>query len=353
MPRNTLRARRQERFPWGSPDLSITIPTMGWEQIDGDMDPGAHGGTIARGDGHSLELIKIQPVRDYVGNDEAKDVGFPFWTRVADFTAEDLASSSGEVKNALRSIGTNEEQLEELEPEMRAITIASALFDYGHTDEGPAGWSDDIGIPEKVKWWSGKIAGPEYIADEDEAFRNEVLGYGDIKSALEEEAERMANESSASAWSTAGDQMADDIDSAGYDPGSIVVIAEFGKEAVAVNGDLLVDQGWEGELGLSRGQLWSDVGTAALEEWLEQNGYEVVDRQGGRVPSDEGYAAADHVVEAVAKRLDVPQETVEEAAKSLDWWQEEIPWGTSGDTTVWARKKSGVGGRRPRHARRR
>ena len=47
--------------------LEITIPTMDWEQIGGDMDPGTYGGTIATGDGHTIELIKIQPVREYVG----------------------------------------------------------------------------------------------------------------------------------------------------------------------------------------------------------------------------------------------------------------------------------------------
>src|SRR5208282_5182521 len=60
---------------------------------------------------------------------------------------------------------------------------------------------------EKVKWSSGKVAGAEYLADEDDAFRDDVLGYGEIKTALEEEVERLADESSAGAWSTAGDQM--------------------------------------------------------------------------------------------------------------------------------------------------
>ena len=41
-------------------------------------------------------------------------------------------------------------------------------------DEGPAGWSDDI-IHDKVKWHSGKVAGAEYIADEDEAYAQDVL----------------------------------------------------------------------------------------------------------------------------------------------------------------------------------
>ena len=35
------------------------------------MSPGAHGGTIATADGHSIELIEIQPVRAHVGDVEA------------------------------------------------------------------------------------------------------------------------------------------------------------------------------------------------------------------------------------------------------------------------------------------
>ena len=57
--------------------LEITIPKMGWEQIGGDMDPGTYGGTIATGDGRAIELIKIQPVREHVGDSEA-----PTWTSV-------------------------------------------------------------------------------------------------------------------------------------------------------------------------------------------------------------------------------------------------------------------------------
>ena len=156
--------------------LKITIPTMGWEQIGGDMDPGTYGGTIATADGNSIELIKIQPVREHVGDKEAADVGFPFWTREAYFDASDLDPSNKDVQSALDSIDMDLDTLEaDLTPTQRALVIAEALLDYGRADEGPAGWSGDIGIPDKVKWSSGKIAGSEYIADEDEAFVREVL----------------------------------------------------------------------------------------------------------------------------------------------------------------------------------
>jgi hypothetical protein len=157
--------------------IEIVIPTMGWEQIGGDMDPGAHGGILATGDGDHLELIEIQPVRAHVGDDEAREVGFPFWTKEAYFDLADLDPKREGVRSALDSIGMSLETLEEeYTPERRAIVIAEALLGYGRGDEGPAGWSDDIGIPETVQWSSGTVAGPEYLADEDESFRDVVLG---------------------------------------------------------------------------------------------------------------------------------------------------------------------------------
>ena len=158
-----------------SKGLEITIPTMGWKQIGGDMDPATYGGTIATADGSSIELIKIQPVREYVGDGEAFDVGFPFWTKEAYFDANDLSLENDDVQSALNSAGLDDAALEDMDPTQRAIAIAEALLDYGRGDEGPSGWSHEIGIPDKVKWSSGKVAGSEYLADEDDEFRNEIL----------------------------------------------------------------------------------------------------------------------------------------------------------------------------------
>ena len=158
-----------------SKEFKITIPTMGWKQIGGDMDPATYGGTIATADGLSIELIKIQPVREYVGDKEAADVGFPFWTKVADFDANDLSLENDDVQSALDSAGLDDAALEDMDPTQRAVVIAEALLDYGRADEGPSGWSADIGIPDGVKWSSGKVAGSGYLADEDDEFRNEIL----------------------------------------------------------------------------------------------------------------------------------------------------------------------------------
>lgn len=164
-----------------SEEFEITIPTMDWEQIGGDMDPGAYGGTIATADGRAVELIQIQPVREYVGDGEAKDVGFPFWTKTAYFDAADLELDNDDVRSALNSIGMELDTLKaDFSPTQRAIVIAEALLGYGRGDEGPGGWSADIGVPDRVKWSGGKVAGPEYLADEDDAFLREVL-LGDLE----------------------------------------------------------------------------------------------------------------------------------------------------------------------------
>jgi hypothetical protein len=174
----------------------------------------------------------------------------------------------------------------------------------------------------------------------EERYEVDMGGRSGIVDALEEEVQRMADESSATGWSSIGDQLASDLDEEGFDPESIVNMAFFG-DAVAVNGDALVDPEWEQNLGLRRGkhpQLWSEVGTGRLQNWLENNGYELTNK-GGSIPSDEGYAYGEHVIDAVAERLKIPDKIVESIAETLDWWQEEIPSSTSGDGEIWAKPK--------------
>lgn len=333
-----MMSRRQPSLP-GFPDIpdpiEIRIPTMPWEQIGGDMDPGTHGGTIATADGDHIELLKIMPVREYVGDKEAADVGFPFWTKEAWFDLDDLNLKNDDVKSALQYTGFTEGNQkfhfeEEMTPETRALVIAEALLDYGRGDEGPSGWSKDLPDHE-VKWWGDKVATlPEYLADEDESFKDDVLGYSEIKDALEKEVERMVDQSAAEGWSNANDQLVDDIAAEGYDPDSIVILAEFG-DATAVNGDIDPEKT-----------------VAGLEAELEREGHEYLARFGGRVPSVEGYAYAEHVIRAVTKNLKVPVEQVEAAAKALDWWQEEIPGSSSGHTYLWAKKVGGAAVEEPR-----
>ena len=66
-------------------EFEVRIPTFEWKQIGGDMNPGAHGGLIAEATGDHIELIRIQPVVAYVGEGQAREVGFPFWSEEAWF----------------------------------------------------------------------------------------------------------------------------------------------------------------------------------------------------------------------------------------------------------------------------
>ncbi|MFQ5339950.1 MAG: hypothetical protein ACE5F6_00230 [Anaerolineae bacterium] len=158
--------------------MDIRIGNHGWTQVGGDMNPGTYGGTIAKADGSSIELLKIQPVREYVGDREAVEVGYPFWTQEGYFTIDDLSLDNGYVKSALSFWGydtdaNRERFLYELKPESRAMVIAEALLDYGRGDEGPSGWAQDI-IPagERVNWWGIKRPkGWRYLEDEDKEFR--------------------------------------------------------------------------------------------------------------------------------------------------------------------------------------
>jgi hypothetical protein len=150
-----------------------------WAQVDGDMNPSQYGATIAKLEPEYVEVLKIQPVREYVGDTEAYEVGFPFWTREAWFNDQDLALCRQDVFDALNYVGVDwEEEDADLNglgvtPTQRRIAIACALLDYGLGDEGPAGWAKDV-IPdgERVQWWASKRPnGWRFLADEDVEFR--------------------------------------------------------------------------------------------------------------------------------------------------------------------------------------
>lgn len=136
------------------------------------MNPGTYGATIARADGRYIEIRQIQPVREYVGDSEALEVGFPFWTREAEFNLDDLDLEREDVQGALDYCDLhNYLEEEDVTPEQKAMAIAECLLMYGAGDEGPAGWAKDV-VPGKVLWWGNKNpVGWRYLADEDREFR--------------------------------------------------------------------------------------------------------------------------------------------------------------------------------------
>lgn len=146
--------------------------TNNWQQVDGDMNPGTYGGTIARYDDESIELLKIQPVREYVGDGEALEVGHPFWTREGYFDQGDLVLCRRDVADACASSDLLP-HLADMPRDQRAMFIACAMLDHEHGDEGTAGWAKDIlPSPVRVLWWGSKRpSGWRYLADEDIEFR--------------------------------------------------------------------------------------------------------------------------------------------------------------------------------------
>jgi hypothetical protein len=174
--------------------ILVKIPKHGWRQVGGDMNPGTYGGIIAEADGIGINIREIQPVREHVGDGEAREVGFPFWSKEGYYDASDLDTDDKDLQFAMQYVGLTDETLLEMEPTQRAMALAEAALQAGHrTDEGPAGWSKDV-VPGRVKWWGSKgPRGASYLADEDDEFRSEVLGE-----------ETLANPHMANVWSKYG-----------------------------------------------------------------------------------------------------------------------------------------------------
>lgn len=195
MKRNARRQRRngeQQRMPWGSKragKFEIPMVDFDWEQIDGDSNLPQYGGIIARCEGGQIDLVEIQPVREYVGDGEAAEVGYPFWTKEASFDADSLDPGNHEVQKALQSMDID---LEEIDDEQLARVIAVALMRYGHAEEGDGGWAGDKQPGEegranllgsrKVRWsyaGSKRTTFAEEASGDDDDFRREVFGEED------------------------------------------------------------------------------------------------------------------------------------------------------------------------------
>ena len=140
-----------------------------WTQIGGDMNPGSYGATLAKCNGSAIEILILQPTIEYVGESEALEVGFPFWTSEGYFDESDLRPERDEVISALKCCGID---LDEVELEHQPMAIAEALSSYGSCMEpGPSGFASDV-IRERVKWWASKQPrGWRFLADEDQEFR--------------------------------------------------------------------------------------------------------------------------------------------------------------------------------------
>ena len=141
-----------------------------WMQVSGDVNPGTYGATIAQSDGITIDLVEIMPVLEHLSEREAAEIGFPFWPRTTTFWLSDLDPATVEAKRALESCGW-EYDGEHPDP----MQVALALFEYGHAEEGPAGWAADVLPSGRVLWWSEKYRrGARFFQDDEAEFRRIV-----------------------------------------------------------------------------------------------------------------------------------------------------------------------------------
>ncbi|MCH9802132.1 MAG: hypothetical protein K0U62_11480 [Actinomycetia bacterium] len=125
-----------------------------WYQVSGDVGASTYGVTLARmDDGGNVELLEIQPVREFVGDRDAREVGYPYWSKEAYLWADDEREDF------------NAANLEELLFEGRVPW-----------EEGRSGWSKDVlpgGSVRGIEWWTPQ--GHSWRS-EDAEFRREILG---------------------------------------------------------------------------------------------------------------------------------------------------------------------------------
>lgn len=183
-----------------------------WYQVGGDMNPCKHGATLLKwnGNGHKpdtleFEVIEIQPVREYVGDKEAAEVGYPYWTRTACYSYQDLLSCMDDkgFRNSVDFWSWFPELAgveSDPRPDWRKIRIpiralvgvAESALSYGwQTEDGEHGWHRDV-LPKdyrrerRDRWgsllgyalarvnWNGNVTRADWRA-EDWEFRRDVL----------------------------------------------------------------------------------------------------------------------------------------------------------------------------------
>ncbi len=140
-----------------------------------DVSPLDHGGTYYRGTIETgFDVFEIQPVVAFVGEDEATEVGYPFWSRESFHDRADIVKALADGA-ALRSCGLEDligADVADLDPS-DVLAVVHAMHSYGlASDDGPSGWStdlplEDLGISDE----DGRAA--------DDDFRRDVLGEDD------------------------------------------------------------------------------------------------------------------------------------------------------------------------------
>jgi len=112
----------------------VKLSETQWTQVSGDTNPLTHGGLFARLNGWSVELLEIQPVTEYVGRAEAKEIGFPIWLRESYHDPDDLDPDNN--GDALVFVG--------LDADASPLAVAVARHEYGHAEPCGGGWATQL-----------------------------------------------------------------------------------------------------------------------------------------------------------------------------------------------------------------
>lgn len=278
-----------------------------WEEVGqvGDQSFEVHGGGLVFKDltgVYKPELEYVEPPTD----DEELDDPKARWT-VYRVSLEGVPNW-GDLKAVARSAGQDPKELradfESEDPMRQALAYETWAGHYG--------WHELDQYPLSLT-----------CSEMNKRYDVDIDCYGNIQSKLEETVQRLADAGAAQAWSTIGDREQEDARREGFDPDSLVYVAEFG-DALGVNGDLELEKT-----------------EAGVESELEKEGYVMLDR-GGRIPTTEEHVSPEHVIRAVAKEMELDEDIVKEAAAGIDWWPkdryDEIPWSTSGHAYIWGKK---------------
>lgn len=156
---------------------------------------------LVRIQGDSVEVAEIQSVREAIGDDEAAEVGFPFWTRLAEYEADHLALGD-ETQQLIESADIGPYGIEDFAaatPMERAVLLFEIRDMAGgpvRPYEGQSGFSEDVLEAHDIdidELGGGNLA-QEYWDDADETFRVEVLGEEEEEEEEEDELEEALEE---------------------------------------------------------------------------------------------------------------------------------------------------------------
>ena len=154
------------------------IYTDRWVQVGGDMDPWGHGGAFARDYGNGgIDVLHIENVESYVGKDEAREVGYPFWYSEQYLEVDELCNDapSDAFISTLSNADWDRGDWRDATPRERLSMLVFARQWIEPSPQG-GGWSTDCPRDDlPLIGWAGNVTDG---TDEDESFKDWILGDG-------------------------------------------------------------------------------------------------------------------------------------------------------------------------------